>query len=98
MGGISMMLFSMIAVVGFNTIRNDKTVQYSVGNIFTMFLVFVIGTGIVNPKITLTEHVSIEGLALAAIVGILLNVVFNYRKIVGTDNNSDSEIVELKEA
>lgn len=42
MGGISMMLFSMIALVGVQTIKNNK-VQFSAANVIVMMVVLVLG-------------------------------------------------------
>ncbi|KAB3526250.1 uracil-xanthine permease family protein [Alkaliphilus serpentinus] len=84
MGGISMMLFSMIALVGVQTIKNNK-VQFNVINVIVMLVVLVLGlwgsyfqniTGI-NIGIKINETVSITGLSLAAIVGVVLNGTLN---------------------
>ncbi|NLJ57589.1 MAG: uracil-xanthine permease [Tissierellia bacterium] len=84
MGGISMMLFSMIALVGVQTIKNNK-VQFNAVNVIVMVVILVIGlwesyfqniTGI-NIGIKINETVSITGLSLAAIVGVALNALLN---------------------
>lgn len=84
MGGISMMLFSMIALVGVQTIKNNK-VQFNAVNVIVMIVVLVLGlwgsyfqnmTGI-NIGIKINETVSITGLSLAAIAGVALNTVLN---------------------
>ena len=84
MGGISMMLFSMIALVGVQTIKNNN-VQFNATNIIVMVTVLVLGlwgsyfqnmTGI-NIGIKINETVSITGLSLAAIVGVALNAFLN---------------------
>lgn len=78
MGGISIMLFSMIAIVGVKTIKNEK-VKFNTKNIIVMGTVMIIGlSGLVldNPiGITITESVSISGLSLAALVGVILNII-----------------------
>ncbi|RBP57397.1 uracil permease [Alkalibaculum bacchi] len=92
MGGISMMLFSMIALVGVQTIKNNQ-VQFNTVNVIVMIVVLVLGlwesyfqniTGI-NIGIKINEAVSITGLSLAAIVGIALNAVLN---IISTQKKS----------
>lgn len=84
MGGISLMLFSMISLVGVKTIKNNN-VQFTAANVVVMIVVLVLGlwgsyfqnmTGI-NIGIKINETVSITGLSLAAIVGVALNAVLN---------------------
>lgn len=84
MGGISVMLFSMIALIGVSTIKSDK-VQFNVKNIIVMatILIFGLGAGLVEKYtglvlgIPVTETIRIEGLSLAAIVGVILNIILN---------------------
>ena len=81
MGGISLMLFSMIAYIGFKNIK-DKKVQMNPKNIFIMATIIIIGLGgHVGLKIAIpiTQNVSLSGLSLAALVGIILNSIL-YRK------------------
>ena len=84
MGGISMMLFSMIALVGVQTIKNNK-VEFNGANILVMFVVLLLGlwgsyfqdmTGI-NIGIKINETVSITGLSLAALAGVVLNAILS---------------------
>ena len=84
MGGISMMLFSMIALVGVQTVTHSK-LKVSFRNIVTMASILILGLGSgiiekrfgINIGIPITETVSINGLSFAAIVGILLNAGFD---------------------
>ncbi len=84
MGGISVMLFSMISLIGVKTIKNNK-VKLNVKNIIVMatILILGLGSGIIEKKfgvtigIPVTETVKISGLSFAAIVGIALNAVLN---------------------
>ncbi|WP_373897867.1 uracil-xanthine permease family protein [Haloimpatiens sp. FM7315] len=86
MGGISLMLFSMIALIGVKTIKNSK-VEFNVKNIIIMITILVLGfgSGIIEKHlgitlgIPITETVKITGLSFAAIVGVLLNIVLNGR-------------------
>ena len=82
MGGISMMLFSMIALVGVQTLKNNK-MEFSATNTIVIVVIIVLGlwesyfqnvTGI-QIGIRINEAVSITGLSLAAIVGVVLNIV-----------------------
>lgn len=78
MGGISIMLFSMIALVGLKTIKNEK-VKLDAKNIIVMATVMIIGlSGLVLESpigINITETVAISGLSLAALVGVILNLI-----------------------
>lgn len=83
MGGISLVLFSMIALVGVKTIRTNN-VKFNFSNIVVMGAILVIGlfgsyieskTGILL-GIRITDTISISGLSFAAIVGIILNIIF----------------------
>lgn len=84
MGGISLMLFTMIALVGVNTIKSEK-VKMNWKNIVVMAVILIIGFigkliednyGIVI-GIKITDAVRISGLSFAAIVGVILNLVLN---------------------
>lgn len=78
MGGISIMLFSMIAFVGLQTVRNEK-VEANIKNIILMVVILFIGlSGIFLNEpigIKITETVTISGLSLAALVGVVLNII-----------------------
>lgn len=78
MGGISIMLFSMIAIVGVKTIRSEN-VKFDLKNSITMIAIIFVGlSGIFLAEpigLQITETVSISGLSLAAIVGVVLNIV-----------------------
>lgn len=78
MGGISLMLFSMIAIVGVKTIKNEN-VKFNAKNIIVMVTILFIGlSGIFLPNaigIQITETVSISGLSFAALVGVILNMI-----------------------
>lgn len=86
MGGISLMLFSMISLVGFKTLKGGK-VEFSAKNLIVMVSIIIIGLGTsyvekflgVSIGISVTETVKITGLSLAAIVGVLLNAIINRR-------------------
>jgi uracil permease len=72
------MLFSMIAIVGVQTIKREK-VKLNIVNLIIMGTILLIGlSGNIFGKaigIQITEAVSISGLSLASIVGVLLNVI-----------------------
>lgn len=84
MGGISIMLFSMISIIGVQTIKNEN-VKFNYKNIIIMATILILGLGsgylseLLNIEIgiSLGENVSISGLSFAAIVGIILNLILN---------------------
>jgi uracil permease len=83
MGGISILLFSMITFVGFKTVKDSECTQNK-NNIIIIATIMIIGLGTtyLNNKgivigIPITQSVTITGLSLAAIVGILLNRILN---------------------
>lgn len=95
MGGISLMLFSMISLIGVKTIKNEE-VNFNIKNIIVMGSILVIGLGgdylgqllNMNIGIQLNETVSISGLSFAAIVGISLNLIINLiEKLVKKESN-----------
>lgn len=88
MGGISLMLFSMISLIGVKTIKNNN-VKFDVKNIIVMAAILILGLGSsyiekrlgIIIGIPVTETVAIKGLSFAAIVGVVLNAVLNRGKI-----------------
>ncbi|GAA0068802.1 solute carrier family 23 protein [Clostridium sardiniense] len=88
MGGISLMLFTMIAIVGTKTIKNEN-VKFNWKNIIIMGSILFVGliAPYINPMLNenfgfiiglkITETVTISGLSFAAIVGVILNLVLN---------------------
>ena len=87
LGGISLVLFSMIGLVGIKTIVREK-VKLNWKNILIMGSMLMIGFGSgmvqktlgIRLAIVITDTIAIEGLSLAAIVGILFNLLLNGRE------------------
>ena len=85
MGGISLMLFTMIAIVGPKTIKSEK-VKFSWNNIIVMIVILFLGLGASYVEtnyniilgIKITEEVAITGLSFAALVGVILNLVLTW--------------------
>jgi uracil permease len=85
MGGISLLLFSMISLVGFKTIKDNKCMENK-NNVIIILTIMTIGLvttyldGIgISIGIPITKNVMITGLSLAAIVGIILNRILNHK-------------------
>ncbi|MEJ5230209.1 MAG: solute carrier family 23 protein, partial [Pseudothermotoga sp.] len=76
-GGISLILFGMIASVGIRTLVNAKVDFSKAKNLLVASLILTIGIGGASLKI---GPVELKGLSLAAIVGILANLLIVERK------------------
>lgn len=83
MGGISIVLFSMISFIGIKTI-NDTKCFLKINNVIVIITIILVGVGTtylsnqgVPVGIFITENISITGLSLAAIIGIILNRILN---------------------
>ncbi len=87
MGGISIMLFSMISYIGIMTIKNNKCVSKNRKNLIIIVLIILIGCGTsyldgkgITIGIPITKNISITGLSLSAIIGIILNRIVNHKE------------------
>lgn len=73
MGGISVILFGMIASVGVRTLIEAELDFGHSRNLLIASLIFVLGIAIDN--VVIWKTVSLSGLALAALVGVVLNKI-----------------------
>lgn len=93
MGGISIVLFSMISLIGFKTLKNEK-VKFDAKNLIVIIAIILVGLGTsylqtfanITIGIPVGNSVTITGLSLAAIVGVVLNFVLNYKTILKGNN------------
>lgn len=76
-GGISLILFGMIASVGIRTLVNAKVDFSKAKNLLVASLILTIGIGGASLKI---GSVELKGLSLAAIVGIVANLLIPDKK------------------
>ncbi len=84
MGGISLVLFSMIAWIGVSTLRNSKT-KINIKAVIVISTMLLIGLGTsylskyagINLGIRITEEVMFTGLSLAAVTGVVLNLILS---------------------
>ena len=74
MGGISVILFGMIASVGMRTLIEAQLDFSHSRNLIISSLILVLGIGIDN--IVVWKTVSLSGLAIAALIGVVLNKIF----------------------
>ena len=84
-GGISIVLYGMISSVGVRILINSRLNFGNSRNLMIAAIIFVLGIGC--DSIPLTDTVSVSGLALAAVVGIILAFVLP----VGNDNVLEKE-------
>lgn len=73
MGGVSIVLFGMIAAVGVKTIVDAELDFTHSRNLLIVSLIFVLGIAIDN--IVIWKTVSLSGLAIAAFIGVFLNKI-----------------------
>ena len=99
MGGISILLFSMITLVGVKTVKDSECIKDK-KNIIVIATIMIIGLGttyLSNKGIVIgipvTQDVTITGLSLAAIVGIILNILLNN---TNKDSKEDKKLVNPK--
>ena len=102
MGGISLMLFSMITIVGLKTIK-DSSCTENKNNLIIIATILMIGLGTtyldgkgISIGIPITESVKITGLSLAAIVGIILNRILNrdmFKKQINKEQKPFKEVL-----
>lgn len=82
MGGISFMLFSMIALVGFNTIKDNKD-NLGTKQIIILATILVVGLGTpyiekytgISIALSITDTIKLSGLSFAALLGIVMNAI-----------------------
>ena len=82
MGGVSFVLFGMIASIGVRTLVESQPDLGDMRNSIVVFTILIVGIvslqGEGNPaSIALTEYASLSGLSLAAIIGVTLNALVN---------------------
>ena len=73
MGGVSILLFGIIASSGLRMLVDSKVDFADKRNLVISSVILVIGIG--GAVLKISEHIEIHGMALAAIVGIILNLV-----------------------
>lgn len=73
MGGVSVILFGMIASVGVRTVVDAQLDFGNSRNLIISSIIFVLGIAVDN--ITIWQTVSVSGLALAAFSGVVLNKI-----------------------
>lgn len=76
-GGISLQLYCMIAYIGFKNIKDNKSYK-SIKNLIVIAIILIVGLG----GFTITiGGIAISGLALSAIIGVILNIILNHKEL-----------------
>ncbi len=78
LGGVSILLFGIIAASGLRMLVDAKVDFGDSRNMVIASVILVIGIG--GAKFVVNEAFSIEGMALAAIIGVVLNLILPGRK------------------
>ncbi len=87
MGGISLLLFGVIAASGFRMLVEAKVDYSKPTNLFLTTIVLVIGLS--GVKLTIGD-VSFSGMALATIVAIFVSLLFKIFEVLRISNDNDS--------
>ena len=74
MGGISLLLFGVIAASGIRMIVEEKVDYSKASNLILSSVVFIVGISGAFLKI---GHVQLKGMALATVVGMILSIIFH---------------------
>jgi uracil permease len=83
MGGVSILLFGIIASSGLRMLVDNKVDFGDKRNLIISSVILVIGIG--GAFVQVSDSFQIQGMALAAIIGIVLNLVLPGRESVKTD-------------
>lgn len=94
-GGISIVLFGMIASVGVRTVVDNKVDFHAPRNLIIAAAILVLGIG--GATINFTDSFSLQGMALAAIIGIILNKVLPGGQKYNEDGTMVKEAAETAE-
>ncbi|MBH5320222.1 uracil permease [Paenibacillus sp. GSMTC-2017] len=87
MGGVSLLLFGVIAASGFRMLVESKVDYSKPTNLFLTTVVLVIGLS--GVKLTLGE-VSFHGMSLATIVAIVLSLLFKVFEVLKLSNDTEA--------
>lgn len=89
LGGVSILLFGIIAASGLRMLVEAKVDFGNSRNLVIASVILVIGIG--GAKFIVSESLSIEGMALAAIIGVILNLFLPGRKDAETSSINPTE-------
>lgn len=87
MGGVSLLLFGVIAASGLRMLVESKVDYSKPTNMFLTTVVLV--TGLSGVKITIGDF-SLSGMALATVVAIVLSLLFKLFEVAGVSNDKEA--------
>ncbi|MCC3376549.1 uracil permease [Cohnella sp. REN36] len=87
MGGVSLLLFGVIAASGLRMLVESKVDYSKPTNLFLTTVVLV--TGLSGVKITIGDF-SLSGMALATVVAIVLSLLFKLFEVAGISNDKEA--------
>ncbi|WP_424766463.1 uracil permease [Paenibacillus sp. sgz302251] len=87
MGGVSLLLFGVIAASGLRMLVESKVDYSKPTNLFLSTIVFV--TGLSGVKLTIGDF-SIHGMALATVVAIVFSLLFKLFEVLRLSNDSEA--------
>src|SRR6478752_6862037 len=93
MGGISILLFGIIASSGLRMMVDAKVDLGSKRNLMIASIILVLGIG--GAHLDISEHVKIDSMALSAIMGVLLNLVLPKEKIKEAENVQQTSVRKI---
>ncbi len=91
-GGISIVLFGMISSVGVRILINHKIDMSNSRNLMISSLILVLGIGVDKVILPNTDGLSISGLAIAAILGIIFAAILPEK--TSTDSAAEKDSIE----
>jgi len=89
LGGITIVLYGLIAANGVKVLVEERVNMTDMKNLVIVGAMLVIGLG--GAEIKLNDSVSLTGMSLAAVVGIVLNLLLH----IGSKQNSSDHDLEL---
>ncbi|MDR7236217.1 solute carrier family 23 protein [Neobacillus drentensis] len=94
MGGVSILLFGIIASSGLRMLVDSKIDFGNKRNLVISSVILVIGIG--GAVIKVSESLQIQGMALAAICGVLLNIILPGKEPIDENMLEENEISEKR--
>lgn len=83
LGGIMLLLFGMIAATGINNMIHNKTDMSNTRNLIIVSLILTTGIG---GAILTIGGISMTGIGLSALIGVILNLIIPQTKVEKTEN------------
>ena len=95
-GGVSLVLYGMISAVGVRNVVENKVDFTNTRNVIIAALILVLAIGITYSGSIQIGVVSLSGLAVSSIVGILLNAILPGKDYTFEQNDQGATSVDFK--